>query len=286
MDTHIGGIADGFADGFNLVFRISGRFEGGPALRDEQLDTGDDHAGQADDEIGLAFHRQHQGDGAAFAVADHAHLVEAFPQQLDAGEGVVLEVEGGGLHHISRRSSHAAVVAAERGDSGPREGIGNDCKGLVFKDFLVAILLPAAGDHDEDGRLARVTFRQHEGSGQFGLAVGEGDLLFGVREGPDRSLRPVQFLFRSQGQGERQAPLLERAQNLFARPETFIGGHQGRNLDGDAPDGRPFDLDGYTLRRLVRRIQGRFVSIQVEHDGEGGALDIQFPRPVPRLGVR
>ena len=85
VDTHIGGLADGFADGFDLVFRISGRFEGSPALRDEQFDTGDDHAGQADDEIGLPFRRQHQGDGAAFAVADDAHLVKAFPQQFDAG---------------------------------------------------------------------------------------------------------------------------------------------------------------------------------------------------------
>ena len=180
--------------------------------------------------------------------------------------------------------SHAAVVAAERGDSGPREGIGNDRKGLVFKDFLVAILLPAAGDHDEHGRLARVTFRQHEGSGQSGLAVGEGDFLFGVREGTYRGLRPVQFRFRRQGQGQGQAALLERAQDLLSRPKTFIGGAQAGNLDGNAPDGRPFDLDGDSLRRLVRRIQGGFVSIQMEHDGKRGALDIQFSRPVPRLG--
>ena len=155
----MGGLADGFADGFNLVFRISGRFEGGPALRDEQFDTGDDHTGQADDEIGLTFRRQQKGDGAAFAVADHAHLVEALAEQFDAGEGVLLEVFRGGGEHISGRSSDAPVVAAERGDPGPREGVGNDGKGLVLEDFLVAILLSASGDHDQHGRLARVTFR-------------------------------------------------------------------------------------------------------------------------------
>ena len=206
------------------------------------------------------------------------------PPSLWPMTGVVLEVDGGCFHHVSRRTSDAPVVIAERGDPSPCERIGDDRKGSVFKDFLVPVLLPAASDHDEDGRLARVTFRQHEGPGQLGFAVGEGDFLFGVREGTYRGLRPVQFCFRCQGQGQGHAALLERAQNLLPRPETFIGGTQAGDLDGNASDGRPFDLDGYSQCRLVRRIHGRFVSIQMEHDGERGALDIQFPRPVPRLG--
>ena len=286
MDPDFTGLLDGFAENIDVVFGVSGAFQRHPALPDNRFNAGDGHAGQADDEIGLAFRREHQGDGAAFAVADDAYLVEALPEQFDAGKGIVLEVDGGGFHHVSRRTTDAPVIIAERSDTRPRERIGNDRKGPVFKDFLVPVLLPAAGDHDQDGRLARVTFRQHEGSGQFCFAVGEGDFLLGVREGTYGVLRSVQFLFGGQGQRQGQAPLLERSQDLFARPETFIGGTQTGDLDGNASDSRPFNLDGYSQCRLVRRIHGRLVSIQMEHDGKRGAPDIQFSRPVSRLGVR
>ena len=92
-------------------------------------------------------------------MADDAHLVETFPKEMDAGEGVVLKVFRGAVDDVSGGLPKATVVVAEGGNPGAGQCIGNYGKGLVLKDFLVAVLETAAGDHDKHWSLAGITFR-------------------------------------------------------------------------------------------------------------------------------
>ena len=92
-------------------------------------------------------------------MADDANLVEALAEQADAGEGVVLEIFGCATDDVSGGLTKASIVVAEGGDAGACQRIGNYGEGLVLKDFFIAVLETAAGDHDKHRCLARITLR-------------------------------------------------------------------------------------------------------------------------------
>ena len=198
-------------------------------------------------------------------MADDTHLVETLPEEVDAGEGVVLEVFRGAADYVSGGLSETAVVVAEGSYSGAGQGVGNHGKGLVLKDFLVTVLEAAAGDHDQYGSLAGTAFRQHQRPLQHCVSVGEGYLLHGIRERALGRLGSVQFFFAgSERQRERNTHLLEGAHDLLKRPLPLIGGADGGNFDGEVAGFRPAHLDGNALGSLVRRIHGGIRIIQME----------------------
>ena len=254
-------------------------------LPDEGLFAGDDHAGQADDEVGLLLGGEHQGDGAAFAVADDADFVEAFAEELDAGQGVFLEVVRVGEAAVAGGGAEAAVVEAERGDAGAGEGVRDDGEGSMLEDLFVAVLQAAAGHRHEGGRLARNAFRQGQRAAQDDVAVAEGHFFLGIRERPLRGLRPVELLHaRREGKGEGSTHLGESARDFPVLELPLEGGVEGGDVDGEFAGVVRFEVYRKPQGSLVGNIQRGVLRFEMEDDGERHSLDLKVAGPGAGLG--
>ena len=60
-------------------------------------------------------------------------------------------LRGGILHIATHRGARSAVVITQRGDAVTRQIVCNDEEGLVLHQFLVAVLLTTARNHQDDG---------------------------------------------------------------------------------------------------------------------------------------
>ena len=106
-------------------------------------------------------------------MTDNPHFVKAFSQKPDAGEGVVLEILRCAVDDVSGRLPKATVIVAERGNPGTGQGVGNNGKRLVLKDFLVPVLQAASRDHNENGRFFCVAGRKDQCALQDSISVSE-----------------------------------------------------------------------------------------------------------------
>ena len=267
------------AIGIRDRFGIASLRERPAVLLQQEVLSGHHAAREADDEIRFSLCRQHQGDGAAFAVAEDADPVETLPEERDAGQRVILQVFRGHEDQVAGRFAEAAVVVAQRRESLARKRVRDDCKGLVFIDFLVAVLEPAPGHHQQDGGLARAAFRQGQRSAEDGVAVAEIDFFGPVGEWSGRSLGTVAHRLAG-GQGEREgnAVLVEGADDVAVEKDAFERGVDAGDGDLDA-DQLALQRRGDPLGALVRRIKRAGVVVQVEHQRQRVSVNIQFSRP-------
>ena len=127
----------------------------------------------------------------------------AAAQVCQTGGGIAGKVLTRGVPHVAPLGgSRGTVVVAQRGDAVAGQVVGNDEERLVVEDFLVAVLLTAAGDEEgDDGFLLRLRIipdGQHQRAGQRGTVplVAERHLLGLIREWRLRGLRASQ-LFRA-----------------------------------------------------------------------------------------
>jgi len=137
-------------------------------------------------------------DDGALAMADDADAswidVLARFKKGDGGFGVGSKIERGGIVERTGGFGDAALVVAKNGNSLSSEVIGEDEKGLVIGEGVVAILRAGTGDEDSGGKRAGA-FGESEGTGKsdVGGRVGEGDFFFAVGVRLSGSLRAAKL---------------------------------------------------------------------------------------------
>ncbi len=213
-------------------------------------------------------------------MTDDADHVEALPEELDGGQGVVTDVVRRDGIGIAGGAADAAVVEAERGVAGAGEGVRDDREGFMFEHLLVPVLLAAARHHDEGEGLAGIAFRQRQRAAQDDIAVVESHLLLCVGERPDRGLRPVQLpQALREGEGQGSAHLREGAHDLAVLELPLVGGGDRRDLDAHLALFGPGELDGNPLGALVGDVHRGILFFKVENDTEFHPLDLDVAGP-------
>ena len=127
-------------------------------------------------------------------MADDAHIVKACAEQLDAGIRVILEILSRAVVDVTRIAADAPVVIAQGGNACPGEGIRNDGERLMLKDLLVAVLLAAAGHHQQHWSRSGTGLRQDKGPLESDIAIEESKLLADIGERPHGRLRARKLL--------------------------------------------------------------------------------------------
>ena len=109
-------------------------------------------------------------------MAEDADLGEGFrvAQIFQTCSSIAGEVlRGGVLHVAAHRGTCSAVVVTQCGDAVTRQIVSNDEEGLVLHQFLVAVLLTAARNHQDDGGLLLSVFIVTHGPRQRAYQRGE-----------------------------------------------------------------------------------------------------------------
>ena len=130
-------------------------------------------SGEYDDKLHIFIPCSHHGgNGATLAVTADAESGEVYMGVGFQGVEHCLSIFGeemsiGGIERTGA-GTHATVVVAEDSDAVRSQIVGKDQEGLVEEDFLVAVLLAAAGDEKQAGVGRRGRLRLYRiGEGTF-----------------------------------------------------------------------------------------------------------------------
>ena len=240
----------------------------------------------------------HEGYGAAFAVSEYASLAETslFSEKFETRQRIFHVVESGGIGCIAGRLADSAVVVSERGNTVACKVVCDDHERLVAEDLLVAVLLPAARDHQYCWSRASCfeTLRQGQCAVKYGIAVrvGERHLLGSVWIRRLRVLRPARLAFTGgQCQIETVSGLLEYAGYKPAFHGRFVCHAECRDVDGYLTVVRDACVGGNALDTLIGAVHAAYgvaVCVLVEMEYKAQFVCTSFERAFPtarrRLG--
>ena len=231
-------------------------------------------------------------------MTEDADLREGFrvAQIFQACRSIAGEVLRGGVLHIAtHRGACSAVVVTQRGDAVTRQIVGNDEEGFVLHQFLVAVLLTAARNHQDDGgfllSVLVVAHRPRQRTHQRGEVGGIGKHHFLRRVG-ERFLGRLRtlHLWHSPGhhQGQRHTVLRKSAVERVVLEPCAVGHANLLHLQGQRVVAQEFLIGGNALRALVGTVKRHYdvavALFQMEYQRQRCGTYFQFARPRTEQG--